>query len=311
MSTDNQQALNEIPPLDNAIADAIEGVDTQPVQQQEPELPEFEAPHHWGQEAKEAWKALHGYKEGRSHLERVHKQWGQTQGYLTKVEQERAQLRKQFEPLNEFLQPYSQQWAAQGMDTLGGLRQIMAFRDGLERDPQATMLQIAKMYGVDLGKMIEDQPYVPPEVQQLQQEFARVQEAQRQTQMQLQQSQQQQYQQYVLGQVQAFETEKDASGNLKHPHFAEVVNDMAALKAMGRASDNEELYRLAVQLNPKLNAEAVEAAKQAAIREAQAKNSSVAQTVAKNGVAKARPERGDNGGLGLDEAIRDAMKESN
>lgn len=318
MSTGNQQAPQDdgsnfeeievdslVAALEGAQADLdgnAQGGDAQQAQQ----LPEFEAPAFWKQETKEAWKALHGYAEGRPHLQRLHEQWGQTQSYLGGLQQEHAQMRNQFGPLNEFLQPYAQQWAQEGMDPVSGLRQVMAFRDGMIRNPQETLLNLAQSFGVDLQQAIAEAPYVLPEVQQLQSRIAQMEEASRQAEM----GQQRQQQQWLHQQVQAFETEVDDQGNAKHPHFRDVVQDMLYLHARGYAANPHEAYAQAVAAHPRFKAEAAERARADAIRKAQGNNSRVAQTVAKSGVSKPSPKRGESASKqSLDQAMNDAYEE--
>lgn len=312
MSTEQSQ---QAPSLDDILNENIPDNEVELSQEPkseiapEPELPEFEPPALWDKETKDAWKAMHAYKEGRPHLEKLHGQWGKTQGYLTKIEQENSKYRKNFDPINEFLTPYAQQWASEGMDTISGLRQIMAFRDGLLNNPQETLMRLADMTGVNLQEALADAPYIDPHVQKLQQEqqnlIYELQNMKRQEELRTQE----QNKQWLFSQVQAFETAKDIDGNLKHPHAAEVFNDMLALHSMGRAADVEEAYSLAVQLNPKLQAAAAKKAEKDAIQNAKAKSNVVAQTLAKSGVAKPHPGRGEKNKQSLDEILDEIYSE--
>lgn len=313
MSTGNQQAPQggdnfeeiDVDELTNALEGAHAELEGGEGAAQIQQLPELEAPAFWKPETKESWKALHGYADGRPHLQRLHDQWSQTQSYVGSLQQEHAQLRNQYQPLNEFLQPYAQQWAQEGMDPVSGLRQIMAFRDGMIRNPQETLLNLAQTFGVDLQQAIAEAPYVLPEVQQLQSRIAQMEEASRQAEI----GQQRQQQQWLHQQVQAFETEVDDQGQAKHPHFREVVQDMLYLHARGYAANPHEAYAQAVAQHPRLKAEAAERARADAIRKAQGNNSRVAQTVAKSGVRKPGPNRGEHtSSKNLKQAFDDAWE---
>lgn len=325
--------------LENHAADVIEGIDEQTraqldadaagaagdgtqqnqgapdpaaaTAQQAQTLAELEAPVMWPQAAKDAWKALHGAPGARAHLEALHGVHGQTQRYVTQIEQQNAQYRRNLEPIGQMLAPYAQEWARQGMDVVSGVRQLMYWNDALSKDPQGAILQLAEQLGVDLAQATAEQPYVDPvvsqQMQQLQQRIAQQDERWRQAETQ----QQQQMQTQLLSSVQAFEHEKDAQGNPKHPHFKEVLNDMLALYQWGRASSPEDAYALAVQLNPTLQAQAAKAAAAEAVRKAQANNAQVAQTVAKSGLPRTRPDRGSSDGRkSIEDHARDVIAES-
>lgn len=72
----------------------------------------------------------------------------------------------------------------QGMDTVSGVRQLVSYAEQLARDPKATIPQLAKLYGIDLQSLVAEQPYVDPQVAQLQ---SQLEQLQRQQHMSLQQ----------------------------------------------------------------------------------------------------------------------------
>lgn len=113
-----------------------------------------------------------------------HGLWKEQQGYVTKKEQEYADYRKRFDPIGELVSPYEGYWKMQGMDTRQGLGQLLAYAEQLAKDPKSTIPQLAKLYGVDLGSLVAEQPYVDPQVATLQQQL---QQLQQQQQMSLQQ----------------------------------------------------------------------------------------------------------------------------
>lgn len=274
-----------------------------------PPLPELDAPHFWEPGAREAWKALHGWAEGRPHLEAVHKQWGKTQSMFTQLQQQNSEYRRQFEPLGQMLAPYAQKWAREGLDTVGGLRAMLSWRDAIEQDPGGTILELARHFGVDLQQAVEGQPYVDPTTQALQSQVEALTQQLQQFQTSAQQSQQQQQAEYFFSQLRAFETAADAQGNLLHPFLDQnVLHNMSHFHATGQARDPEEAYQLAVQLSPAYREAAAKQAEQKAIAEANAKRQEAAQRSAIAGKPTAGTgDRGARGKTSLDDAIRSAM----
>lgn len=248
--------------------------------------PMFDPPQRWSNEAKEAWKALHGYPDSRAHIERVHQQISENQKWLTHQEQRRAELERSYQPINDLMTPYAREWAKQGMDPVSGLRQVMAYADALANDPQGTLLHLAQEYGIDLRAALEEQPYVDPATQQLQQQ---VQELRAHIASQSDHSRQSQ-QQALIQEIQAFESMADESGNPKHPYFRQVFNDMLTLSTMGRVTTPAEAYEMACRYNPDVQAHmaksAQERANQDALRRAQTTTQRTQQALAVSGTAK-------------------------
>lgn len=255
-------------------------------------LPALEAPAMWGPKYKEVFSKLAGTPEQREYAEAWLNHYKEQQGYTTKKEQEAAELRKQFDPLKEVLQPYEGHWQRQGMDTRQGLSQLLGWGQALASNPQQTLLELAKLYQVNLAEATAAQPYVDPAYQKLEQQY-------QQLQQQLQQVQQypvQQQQTQMLERLKAFETATDEQGNPKHPHYARVFDRMAGLARGGLAKSIEDAYAMAVSLDPELQAEikAKTDAEQAAARAAEAKKAAEAsRTVkSKSGGTPAEPDRG-------------------
>lgn len=272
----------------------------------EPPLPEFEAPHYWDSGAKQAWKALHGYQEGRPHLEALYQQQRKTSEFIGRMQGDYDRYKRSNEPIQQFLTPYVQQWAQDGLDPVSGLRQIMSFRDGLLNDPQGTLLALADRFGVDLNQAHADQEYVDPRVQALERqlrEFREEREAQTRTQSQSQQ-------QAVYSAIQQFELAQNQDGSLKYPHFARpgVLEDMLHLYATGRAQNPESAYEMAVRFNPDLQAELTKQAEQAAIAKAKAEQQAAEQLQARSGVRRAGTDRGGGSEMSLEEAARAALR---
>lgn len=196
-------------------------------------------------------------------------QYKESQGYITRQQQEHADYRKRLDPIYETIKPYEGYWAQQGMSPETGVRQLLSYAEALARDPASVIPQLAQMYGVDLQSLVAEQPYVDPQVSALQQQLQMMQQAQHQ---QVQQVQQQQYHR-LTEEIRAFETAADEQGNPKAPHFTRVWDSMLRLANGGLAKNIQEAYEKAVALDSELQAEiaADRAKKDAATRAAEAK----------------------------------------
>lgn len=252
----------------------------------------------WKQPYKETFSQLAQSPEQRAIAERWLEQYKETQGYITKRDQEFADYRKRFDPLHEVIGPYEQHWQMQGMDTISGVRQVFSYAEALARNPQEMIPKLAEMYGVDLASLVAEQPYVPDEMRALQQQVQQMQQAAYQQQHF---AQQQQYHR-LTEEIRAFETATDEQGNLKAPHFQRVFETMKALANGGAAKSIQEAYEKAVLLDTDLQAEiaADKAKRDAAARAAEAAK---AQAASRKVVSKSTTETTPT------KSIRDALAE--
>lgn len=245
-----------------------------------PALPALEAPTRWDAKYKETFSKLAGHPEYRTAAEAWVNQYKESQGYLTKKEQELADFRKQFDPIKEVLSPYEQYWQRQGMDTRQGLSQLLSWGQALSSNPQQTLMELAKLYNVNLQEALSGQPYIDPQVQTLQQELQQL----RQTLTQQQTSAQQEQQNRVLEQLRAFESATDEQGKPKHPYYSRVFDRMVGLARGGLAQGIEDAYQKAIALDPEIQAEIAQekAAAEAATRAAEAKKAADASRTVKS-----------------------------
>lgn len=275
----------------------IQSPEVTPVENPIPaELPPLEAPAMWGKPYKDAFAKF--APEHRESAQAWLDQWKESQGYITRKEQEFADYRRNLDPIHSVLQPYEQYWAQQGMTTESGVRQLLSYAEALARDPVSMIPKLAQMYGVDLQQLVADQPYVPPEMIALQQQVQYLQQAN----LQQQHQQQQAFNARLSEEIRAFQTAADEQGNLKAPHFERVFDTMLALARGGAARNIQEAYERAVLLDSDLQAElSAERAKQeAATRAAQAnKASGASRTVKSKSTTDGQPTK----------SIRQALEE--
>ena len=241
----------------------------------------------WGKQYKETFSQIAGNPEQRAIAERWLEQYKETQGYVTKKEQELADYRKRLDPIYETIKPYEGYWAQQGLSPDAGVRQLLSYAEALARDPASTIPQLAQMYGVDLQSLVAEQPYIPPEISALQTQLQQMQQAQ---QYQLQAAQQQQMHR-LTEEIRAFETAADEQGNPKAPHFQRVYGAMVQLAQGGLAKSLQEAYDKAVALDSELQAEiaAEQAKRDAAVRAAEAKKALDASRGVKSKGAEGAP----------------------
>lgn len=262
------------------------------------ELPPLEAPAMWGKQYKETFAQIAGNPEQRAVAEKWLEQWKETQGYVTRKDQEFADYRKRLDPVYSVIQPYEQYWAQQGMTTETGVRQLLAYAEGLARDPASMIPHLAQMYGVDLQQLVAEQPYIPQEMVALQQQIQQLQHANQQQQYQ----QQQAFHARLGEEIRAFQTATDEQGIPKAPHFERVFDTMLALARGGAAKNIQEAYDKAVRLDAELQTEiASEKAKQeAAARAAEAnKAAGASRTVKSKSTTETQPNK----------SIRSALEE--
>ena len=276
-------------------------------QQAAPEYQPIEAPAFWKPAAQEAWRAIQSHKDFGPHYKTIHEQWQDTQRNFTQHQQQLAAMRQQYEPVGQLISPYVQKWAQDGLGPVEGLRQVLGWRDALESDPQGTILALAQRLGVDLQQATQEQPWVDPATQALQDRL-------NQTEARLRQFEEtgiQQQQQAVLSQVEAFRTQTDQQGNLLHPFLDQtVLQDMIHFYQSGRARDPETAYRMAVQYSPEYQQHAAaEADRQARDLAAQQQQRAAraAQIAGKGPTGSAGAIPGKSGPGSLREAINQAL----
>lgn len=210
----------------------------------------IEAPQHWPSELRKRFESL-----PQDAQEFVMDRHRDMEADYTRKTQELAEQRRQVEQYAEFdrmLQPYQQRWAQRGMTPGQAINQLLAYGESLEQDPKGTLLTLAQRYGVDLQQAYEDQPYVDPNTQKLEQQLQQLQQSIAQRDQQTQQQQQQ----ALLAQIQGFAEATDAEGKPLRPYFQDVQDDMARLMQLGHVERSpaglQQAYEMAVQYNPKV-----------------------------------------------------------
>ena len=180
------------------------------------------------------------------------------EGDYTKKTQALSKYKKRNEALDEIYGPFRDDFQRAGMDEVAATRQLLAAHKYLREDPQQALKWLAKSYGVDLTAVNDDtateDEYADPQMKAMQQQIAQLQGTITNQQQQAQNMQKQE----VQAMIDNFQTAKDADGNLKHPHFDVVQNQMSGLISSGVAKDIESAYEMAVYANPETRAKVLD-----------------------------------------------------
>ena len=222
-------------------------------EQQAPELEAISAPKHWPKEEQEIFNAWDANVQ-----HQVMDRYKAMEGDYTKKTQALAKYKKRNESLDEIYGPFRDDFQRAGMDEVAATRQLLAAHKYLREDPQQALKWLAQSYGVDLKAVnddtaIEDE-YADPQMKAMQQQIAQLQGTITNQQQQAQNMQKQDVQAIIDN----FQTAKDADGNLKHPHFDVVQNQMSGLISSGVAKDIESAYEMAVYANPETRAKVLD-----------------------------------------------------
>ena len=284
------------------------------VEEQAPALEALTAPKHWPKEEQEIFNAWDANVQ-----HQVMDRYKAMEGDYTKKTQALSKYKKRNEALDEIYGPFRDDFQRAGMDEVAATRQLLAAHKYLREDPQQAIKWLAQSYGVDLKAVnddtaIEDE-YADPQMKAMQQQIAQLQGTIQNQQQQAQNMQKQEVQTLIDN----FQTAKDEDGNLKHPHFEAVQNQMAALVGSGQAKDIAEAYDMAVFANPTTRAKVLE--EQAKQKEEQAKKETQ-QEVKAEAVQKAKKQQRVNvkgsgtpsnsavpSGMTLGETIKYSMKQ--
>jgi hypothetical protein len=235
-----EEPTEEVEEAEEEVEEASEEVEEVEVEEEPEDVAEdeedepLEPPQHWAAKHKEVFSSLD--REGQEFLLERHKDM---EGDYTRKMQEIAPLRKKYDSLEDVFGPHRQELAILGLDEVSAVRQLLAIREQLKTDPQATLMSLAQEFGVDFTQSEDD---TDPAVLSLRNELNQIKTQQAQKDLEAQQ----QSQNTLIQQVEDFRTATDESGNLKHPLFEELRDDMGKLIEVGFAADLDDAYSQAL-----------------------------------------------------------------
>lgn len=299
------------------------------------EPPAFTA--RWSENARNAIKEFGTATHNRKYLEPILGQFEEHNKRYTQHQQEFSDYRKNIDPVYSVLQPLEQNYRLQGMSLQQGVSQLVEgakfvatdpdqafpYFAGMyrPRNPADAVMGIAQAWGVDLGNLAQEQPYVDPTYQALLaplqkklDEVTQFTEQQRHAQTQEQVRARQHQQQLIVDKLKELEEQKDEAGNLRFAHLNTVFPDIELLANTGRFKTIEEAYDHAVMMNPELSQSVMagrsKAAEQKAILEATEKSKAIQREASSNRsvAGKGRPTEG-NPNLTLRQTATEAYRE--
>jgi hypothetical protein len=263
------------------------------------------------------------YANGRDWQQAVIDLYNEEQAYKTKVEQDRAEIRRQFEqmqgainPITQAIGPYQQMIMEAGMTPDQAIRQAMGFLASFRSDPKQTLQRLAKAGQIDLKQMTEGEAWQSPEakeIEDLKRTLAQMQRGQQTAEQQRHQRLLYERQQQTAAELTAFAEATDESGNPKHPDLEKYQGVMAELiygrEGVRRSNPSlppmslEEAYAEARRRDP--DAVDQERAEQEAARLAKA--DADAKKVAK---AAKRVPAGRTGNEPVNKSLRETIEDS-
>lgn len=207
----------------------------------------LEAPEHWAAKDKELFSSIP--KEGQEFLLRRHKEM---EADYTRNKQELSETRKQVDEIGQHIKPFEQFAQQQGMTTNQLVAQWAQAQNMLLQGKGKELLHgLAQMYNIDIGPTPE-QGEEDPRIARLNETVAELQNRLNQTNQTIQTSTVNTMQE----RLNQFAEQKDEKGNLLHPHFDDVMEDMTYLakieKQQGRTPDINKIYERAVWMNPEV-----------------------------------------------------------
>ncbi len=292
----------EIAPSEEHIAAESER-GTSPEAPAEPEVDAVvhaaEVPQHWSQADKDLIAGL-----PKEHQAKVVERYKAIEAGFTPRLQRAAEIERQYQGAMELFQPHLQglaqrgqtpsdiirAWASIEQDMIQGRE--MASRGGVNDKGAMHVARMIQAYNIDPGAVAallrgeqipNAQPngngaampaVIPPELlQEVQTLRQRVDGRER--------AEQQQRESSTQAQIDAFANEKDESGAIKHPYFAELERDMMALAqieiSQGRVPTIPDLYDRAVYANRETRSKVLAAGQAQATRKAAAERKAQAE----------------------------------
>jgi hypothetical protein len=219
----------------------------------EPAQPAIDAPYSWPAEAKAKWASVPPELQSI-----VSKRETEAQQAISRLGNDKVTLERQvkaYEPINQLLQARQQDFARRGIAPAQAFAALLNAQDMLEADPVNGLTQLGLSFGIDLRGVFsgqQQQAGVDPQVVQLTNTVARLQQQIAQTQSTVAQRE-------TAEQARLREAEQAQATQLSDTihdfskdklYFEDVRPLMATLLSGGQAKTLDEAYDMAVNANP-------------------------------------------------------------
>lgn len=219
-------------PVEQAKAAPEQITDADPAQAKVEASPAISMPKTWSADAKAEWSNLspavqQAVLKREQEMDSGGRQWSE----------QRATYEQALAPLSDFAQRYQ-------IDPPQALNRLLEWQGALETDPANAIIQLARVSGVDLVALVNGSPQPQAQQQQFNPDLI----YNGVNQLIAQQFQKRDEDQAVNSQIQSFASERDAAGQLKHPHFDNkaVKERMGALLEKGLAADLDDAYQQSI-----------------------------------------------------------------
>lgn len=229
--------------------DTPSDTEPEPEPEPEPDLSDTEPdeykkpPSTWRAEAKSKWKEVPNWLK-----EEVHKREKDSLSGVTSLKEKAGFADR----LNQTIQPYQPLLNSMGVTPERAVKDALnlahSLKTGSPQEKIAIVRSIAQQYQVDLSK-IGQAPNA------MEQQFAPYQQKIKELETQIRQfteSTQQEKLSEAQRQVQEFENETNENGELEHPYFENVRQDMQILIEAGRATTLKDAYEKACWADPSI-----------------------------------------------------------
>lgn len=251
---DPQVEQGEDAPFDKAAeTEHLQDTSTEPNDNaQEETEEEFKAPEHWASEDKEVFVSLD--KRGREFLLRRHKEM---ESAHTKKQQALADERKQVDSLIKAVEPHQDYLQRIGISKEDAVSKLLATARRLEESNAQEKTEIfhklAQEYGVQLPQeagepLSQEAQLLYDEINRVKAESQKIKEAQ----TRFDDERKLEGRRSIENKISDFASQKDDRGNLMHPHFDALRDQMAKLLNGGLAGNLEEAYESAIYLHSDL-----------------------------------------------------------
>lgn len=221
-------------------------------QSPKPEAVADEPPEHWASEHKEKYRSLKTEEE-RANFRDMDKFFHQMH---------KRRMEEAVQPFKQVFEPYRQELAQRNMTEVDAIKAMISdqnyyrqFQEQMEKNPVSVLEKLAERHGVSAffdkdDSAAENTPKysLPEEVRQKLEKIDYLES-------QITQSQQNN----ALSIISEFENERDASGNLLHPHYEKlypnIIDYVKLQRANGRSPDKallKEAYEYSVNADPEL-----------------------------------------------------------
>ena len=250
--------------VETAPAEPEEAVSDDTEEDEEPaEAPEPSAsapPEHWSSADKDEFESL---PDGARDF--VLRRYKSMEGDYTEKTKAIAGDRARFEKLDHVLAPHREQFAQSGVDEAAAVAQLFQAQRYLQTQPVEALRWLAQTAGVDLSQLggsaaNEEDPdeWVDPQVKQLQQRLNQ----QESYMASLQEQQARERETGFLQQIQGFQHQKSADGELSHPHMEAVMPQMTGLLQSRQATSLQDAYDKAIWMVPEIREKVLSSSKE-------------------------------------------------